>query len=112
MNTSECEIIIAKRISRDLVLRDSAVNLMEEIERCSFEKVVIDFQDVESITRSFAHEYVSRKRRSRKTILEKNVPLGVEKMFMVVSTPPVRKGLEDLRGLKVKDIREISGPNE
>ena len=47
-------------------------------------KMQIDFSDVLSISRSFAHQYVTRRKKSQKRITEINLPENVEKMFRVV----------------------------
>ncbi len=46
--------------------------------------VIIDFEGVKTITRSFAHEYLQRKKASKKPVEERNVPSNVQRMMETV----------------------------
>lgn len=75
---------VAEVLSENLILRDTANMLFDMVEKTD-EEVVLDFEGVRSISRSFAHQYVLRRKSSRKTIKEENVPEEVLKMFRIVS---------------------------
>ena len=51
-----------------------------------FEKIYIDFSEIKSISRSFAHEYSNRKKKTTKLITEINMLENIEKMFRIVNS--------------------------
>jgi hypothetical protein len=104
MRTQSCKISVAKVLSPNLALRDTASNFFDEIEALDCKEVTIDFDKVETITRSFAHEYLSRKRTATKTIMEKNLPLSVQKMFMAIENSSSKPRFEELRSVQVINI--------
>ena len=75
---------VAKVLSENLALRSSADMLFNIIEKAHDEEVIIDFQGVRSISRSFAHQYFLRKISSTKKIREENMPEVVLHMFKIV----------------------------
>lgn len=88
MITSDIKTIkISEVVSPDLALRDTADYFFNMLESIHENKVIINFVDVVSISRSFAHEYISRKTSSKKTIDEINMPQNVDKMFNLVKNP-------------------------
>jgi len=91
MTTPVREISIAKIISDHLMLRDSATAFFDDIERMPDEAVVVDFDGVIWMSRAFAHEYLTRKKASRKTIDERNLPEDVLRMMAVVANPAPKK---------------------
>lgn len=76
---------VAEVLSENLILRDTANMLFDMVEKNDEKEVVLDFEGVRSISRSFAHQYVLRRKSSPKTIKEENVPEEVLKMFRIVS---------------------------
>jgi hypothetical protein len=76
-------IRVADMLSTDLALRDTATRLILYADGLANPQVILDFSNVRSVTRSFAHEYCIRKREARKRIREENVPENVAKMFAV-----------------------------
>ena len=79
-------IKIKDEISSDLALRLSASSLYSKLEALDENEIRIDFDGVLSISRSFAHEYMTRKLKSNKKIIEINVPDNVHKMFRDVNS--------------------------
>jgi len=71
-------------LSPDLALRANARRLFELVESRAEDEVVLDFAGVETIGRSFAHEYVVRRDSSRKRVTEVNVPENVRRMLDIV----------------------------
>lgn len=94
-------ISISKTIARDLALRENADLFFQKVQSYPQNEIVIDFTDVKSISRSFAHEYLSRKRMSNKTIKEIKVPYNIQKMFDIVQKPNQRAKELDLDSLQV-----------
>jgi len=95
MASSNRKIIIAKMVSPDLAFRHNAKNLLEELESYPEDDIILDFSDVRTITRSFAHEYLSRRAETSKTIIEIRVPSNVKKMLQVVENASVKTKLFD-----------------
>jgi len=71
----------------DLALRTFADNFFDFVEAIDSKIIAIDFSGISSISRSFAHQYITRKEDSSKKITEINVPLNVEKMLEIVKLP-------------------------
>lgn len=78
---------IREAIAADLALRSRADVFLDEIERLPNRYISVDFSEIKSISRSFAHQNRIRKKASKKNISEIHVPLHVTKMFQVVETP-------------------------
>ncbi len=93
-------VMIKEQISVDLALRDSADIFFDYLESIPQKDIIVDFNSVKSISRSFAHEYVTRKNRSKKIIIETNVPENVRKMFHVVEQPAEKTLVFDLRTVR------------
>lgn len=79
------KIMIKEEInSKNLGMRASVKDLFQKWNQSRDKSLVIDFTNVEFMSRSFAQEYVQQKKHSNKTIKEVNVPEDVELMFEVV----------------------------
>jgi len=79
-------IRVKDAISADLALRNNADSFFDDIENSRYDEIVIDFAEVKSISRSFAHQYQIRKKASKKMIRETHVPEHVAKMFRVINS--------------------------
>lgn len=75
---------MADEIAPDLMLRGIANLFFDRLERKRMQSLVLDFDGVRSISRSFAHQYVLRKRKTEKSIREINVSPEVAKMLQLV----------------------------
>jgi len=91
------EIMISEVLSQDLALRQNAAALFDYLESLPEDMILINFSDVRTITRSFAQEYESRKAKSRKTIIEINVPMNVKRMFDIIKKAPEKRKLLDIK---------------
>ena len=69
----------------------------QEIESAKTEEVVLDFSNIEFISRSCADEYLSLKSSSSKVLKEKNVSYSVSEMIK-----EVRKSRENFFQVRVK----------
>jgi anti-anti-sigma regulatory factor len=95
-------LIISKKISTHLALRESANDMFEFINDLSSTPVVLDFSGVVFMSSSFAHQYILNKSKSRKEIVEINVPDTVDKMFALVkSRKPKTKNLTSKSSLEI-----------
>lgn len=70
--------------SNNLMFREFAEKLIESIEKFKSTTVYIDFIHVNTVSRSFAHQYLKSRNASKKNIKEINVNLNVKKMFNLV----------------------------
>jgi STAS-like domain of unknown function (DUF4325) len=62
----------------------------------SEDNIIIDFSEVNSISRSFAHQYLTSKRESNIVINEVNVPKNVEQMFEIVKMATNKPTIKNL----------------
>lgn len=97
-------IMIKDSISKDLALRDYAKMFFKFLNSVPDEQITVDFVDVLSISRSFAHEYMQNKEKSAKTIREINVPVNIQKMFDIVTDHTEKPPLIDTDTTKVITI--------
>ena len=92
---------IKDEISSDLALRQNASSFFTKLEALYENEIYVDFDCILSISRSFAHEYITRKLKSSKKIIEINVPDNVHKMFKVINS---KSRLLDPDAMKVETI--------
>jgi len=78
------KIIPLSKVLKNLSLRYNANLLFDSIDKSKEQEIVIDFKNIQFMSRSFAQQYLMRKKQSTKKIVAKNVPEVVAKMFMVV----------------------------
>ena len=69
---------------KNLALRNNADILFDSIEKSKEKKVVLDFKDIQFMSRSFAQQYLLRKKRCDKEIKEINIKEDVANMFEIV----------------------------
>jgi hypothetical protein len=98
------KVSIAKELSPDLALRDVASSFMNKMANFDCDEVEIDFEGVESITRSFAHGYLARKRAMTIILSEVNVPANVRKMFAIIQNSEMRPRFDALRNAPIIKI--------
>lgn len=91
-------------MSEDLALRHAAARLFERVDGMSASKVIMDFEGVKTITRSFAHEYLQRKKASKKHVEEMNVPPDVQRMLEIVLAAQHDKKRVDLGAVTVTTL--------
>lgn len=77
------EVKIEQMINKKLSRRLSAKSFFENLDT-NFSKIIIDFTDVEFISRTFAQEYIYQKNNIDIEIIEINVIQNVENMINVV----------------------------
>ena len=85
MTTSNSKevLYIADYISQNLAFRDSADSLFSYVN--SLEKsIMMDFSGIKSITNSFAHQYMTKRKKSEKIIAEINISPDVKQMFELI----------------------------
>lgn len=107
VNMKATVVRIAEVLSPDLALRQTADLFFNQLESKKALSLTIDFKGVRSISRSFAQQYLERKKRTTKSIDEVNVPVNVRKMFEVVQEAARRPQLVNLHALKVIPLKGI-----
>jgi hypothetical protein len=76
--------------------------ILDQLEIIPEDKIQIDFSNICSISRSFAHQFITRKNRSHKTITEINMSENVEKMFRIIDSEITNKSkLLDIESMQV-----------
>ena len=80
---SEIEIILKKEIGSDLGSRQKIDKLFKNINE-NVSKVVMNFEGVEFMGRSFAQEYLNRKHFASFEVVEKNMSEDIKKMFEII----------------------------
>ena len=98
-------LLVEEILSPDLALRDTAKHLFQTIDMLPENEIVIDFSNIKSISRSFAHEYVTIKPHSTKEVTESNIPANIQKMFEIVSKTSAKPKLVDLDVVKAIAIQ-------
>ena len=83
MNTY-AEIKIKSRKSENLATRESADSFFNTIEKLRAEKIIVNFSGVTFMSRSFAHQYLTREKESNKQITNTHEPKEVKKMLELV----------------------------
>lgn len=80
---SEIEVFLKKEIGTDLGSRQKIEKLFKNIDE-TVSKVIMNFEGVEFMGRSFAQEYLNRKHIASFEVIEKNMPEDIEKMFKII----------------------------
>ncbi len=82
-------------VGPDLATRNGCDKLFELLEQKPERKITLDFSNVSSISRSFAHQYLMKKNLSEKVILEVQVPILVQRMLDFVKNQTGRRQIAD-----------------
>ena len=100
-------INVAAMLTPNLALRETAAKFVSYVEALPNSEVILDFSKVRTITRTFAHEYCTKKRGLRKRITETNVSPDVAKMFTVVQNARAKRALRtrvDFGGIPIVNL--------
>ena len=84
MRKASRTIHMFEAIAPNLMLRGVADAFFDRLEKMDEENLMLDFTGVESISRSFAHQYMIRKKVSTKAITEVHMPSDVTRMLELV----------------------------
>lgn len=77
------KLIIKNSIGENLIIRDSIKNILSN-------DLIVDFTDVEFMSRAFAHQYIIEKA-NYVNIIEINIQTKIQKMFDMVEKSLVEK---------------------
>lgn len=86
LNDEKNTIYLASHFSRNLAFRNSARNLFDLINNSNFDEIILNFQDVELISRSFAHEILVNLRETEKKVIIESIPPEVQRMIDLVKS--------------------------
>ncbi len=103
-NNESFTVSITEKVSRDLALRDVADSFFDWLESLPTDKVIVDFAGTRSISRSFAHQYVQRKKSSHKSVSEVQVPINVEKMLRIIENPTHQRDILNVDSIRVLTV--------
>lgn len=76
------KINLEQTFAKKLGMRTTAIKLFQDLEENT--EVILDFKDIEFISRSFAQEYVYQKHNSKVNIIESNISDFIKKLLEVV----------------------------
>jgi len=82
--SNEAILYLRELISTNLAFRRSADDFFNHLNNLNESKIVVDFSGIESITRSFVHQYIINKQKTDKQIIDINVPRDIMPMFELV----------------------------
>jgi len=77
-------IYLEKYFSKNLAFRDNARTLFDLINNSELDEIILNFQDVEAISRSFAHEILVKLRETEKRVIIENIHPDVQRMMDLV----------------------------
>ncbi len=102
LSSDSSKVDLAAAFSDNLALRQNADKLFDEM-ICSSksEKVVLDFNRVETMSRSFAHQYLQRKNKCPKEIVEQGLSTDITKMLEIAKSPKIRQHPIDFSRMNV-----------
>lgn len=84
LKNKQNKIQLAKFISKNLLLRNSADELFNYINDFKATRIIIDFNKIQSVTRAFTHQYLLNKKKSKKNIIDVNTSPHVKNMFELI----------------------------
>ena len=84
-NNESPKVELASLISKNLLFRNSADELFKYMNDLNSDGIIVDFNNIESVTRAFSHQYlIYKKKENQKRIIDINLPSSVKKMFKLV----------------------------
>lgn len=79
------KIYLSDYFGKMIITRNAVANFFSFLSRMQEKEIVLDFSEVEFISRSCADEYIKRKLISNKQIKEINISSNVSSMFLLVA---------------------------
>lgn len=78
------KIYLSDYFGKMIITRNAVANFFSFLSQIQKKEIVLDFSEVEFISRSCADEYTKRKLASNKKIKEINISRNVSSMFLLV----------------------------
>ena len=85
-------------------MRSNADILMDFVHKSKKSTIVIDFYKIDSVSRSFAQQYVARKKLSAKNISERNINSSVKRMFVLANQKKIQRDRFDFSKWSVQQF--------
>ena len=89
---------------RDLALRSWADELFNSLAERKGQVFILDFSNIEFVSRSFAHEYLKEKKTFGASIREKNMNANVKQMFELAAQLPSKKNIRIVRPAIIQNL--------
>ncbi len=89
---------------RDLVLRSWADELFTSLAKRKSQVFILDFSNIEFVSRSFAHEYLKEKKSFGPSIREKNMNANVKHMFELAAQLPIKQNTRIVRSAIIQNL--------
>ena len=102
-------VYLADHISQNLAFRHSADDLFSYINSLEESGIIVDFSEIKSIASSFAHQYITNKKVTKKAIIEINKSIDAIQMFELVERRKSKTretSNEPLEVLKLIDVEK------
>ena len=106
------KIVVKDVLSEQLIFRDVVSDLFDKIKSTKRKQVILDFSQIESISRSVAQEYLQQKEKQSIMITEINKSPQIEKMFHSVKTTKRKSNSLSIDNMKEISIHEFLKSNE
>lgn len=79
------KILLNKEFGKNILTRNSMASFFnEKINNSNEDEIIIDFKNIDFISRSSAAEYLKLREESNKNLIEKNMPDEIKSMFNLV----------------------------
>jgi len=92
---------------KNLALRNNVDILFDSIEKSKENKVLLDFKDIQFMSRSFAQQYILRKKTCKKEVEERNIEENVANMFKIVKNQKMKSHFL-ARDFEIIEVTSIS----
>jgi hypothetical protein len=101
MTTSNKQKIdLAAALSENLAFRQNADRIFDELCPPSYDEITLDFGNVATMSRSFAHQYLLRKSKSEKRFHEVGMSDNVKKMLELAGNRKPKIQLVDFHAMR------------
>lgn len=92
----EKRISLFEVFGNNIVTRNSMSSFFEDLNSLKNTKIVLDFENINFISRSCVDEYLKQRRASKKKIVEVNMSKNVCEMFKLVNRQYQKEGIKFL----------------
>ena len=87
------KILLLQELGNNIFTRKIISAFFEKINSQKEAEIVLDFKGIDFISRSCADEYLKQKEKSKKKIIERNMPKEVCSMFNAVQNQYEKEGI-------------------
>lgn len=79
------KIYLSNYFGKMIITRNAVAGFFSLLNKISEKEILLDFKEIEFISRSCADEYIKRKLISNKKLKEINIPNNISSMFLLVA---------------------------